>query len=279
MEVILGLPLTFGTIVTLVNLLTQAGFLIYDAYHVLENGQVDYRSRMSHRLADRCSAISEMLQGVDHNVFTTNLGRKMVQTLIDSLAWCQKYDRKIIVKRVLNSQNYRKKFKMWHQAITQDFSDLAHTMSIIKQRPEIGQPTMVSTVNRHIPLGTSSVMQLTSSDHSLTICTPRFPFGVPNALALDLSKVHPLINSNHSNAAENIGHNITESNPLANSFDHIAHQSTSSVDSNHRFLESILNDGVGQPCRQYLQDSRDSSSQNLPLKRSLPRQPHSEWRF
>lgn len=130
MALVLGIPLTITTLTTLIRLLSTGGHVVYDTYGVTEGGINTIKSTPSRRLLDRCAAIAEMLQGVDHNIIITNMGRKLVQTLVDCIAWCHNYDKKYKLTKIFLSNGHRKKFKDCHSAITQDFSDIAHTMSI-----------------------------------------------------------------------------------------------------------------------------------------------------
>jgi D-ribose pyranose/furanose isomerase RbsD len=127
---LLGIPLTIATLTTLIRILSTGGHVIYDTYGVTSGGIGTIKSTPSKRLLDRCAAIAEMLQGVDNNIIITNMGRKLVQTLVDSIAWAHKYDKKSKITKILFSSGHRNKFKECHQSITQDFSDIGHTMSI-----------------------------------------------------------------------------------------------------------------------------------------------------
>jgi len=130
LALLLGIPLTITTLTTLIRILSTGGHVIHDTYGVTSGGIGTIKSAPSKRLLDRCAAISEMLQGVDHNIIITNMGRKLVQTLVDCIAWGHKYDKKSKISKILFSSGHRDKFKECHEAITQDFSDIAHTMSI-----------------------------------------------------------------------------------------------------------------------------------------------------
>lgn len=130
MALVLGIPLTIATLTTLIKLLSSGGHVIHDTYGVTEQGISTIRSKPSKYLLDRCSIIAEILQGVDHNILITNLGRKIVQTLVDCMAWAHEYDKKYRIAKIIFSGGHRSRFKECHQAITQDLSDIAHTIII-----------------------------------------------------------------------------------------------------------------------------------------------------
>lgn len=130
MALVLGIPLSISAIMTLSKILSSAGFTIYNVYDITNDGLESIKCQMSRRLADRSSAIAEILQHCERHILLTNLGRKMVQTLIDSIQWSYRYQKKNKLKKIINNFKYEEKFKWYHDAISQDMSDIAHTMQI-----------------------------------------------------------------------------------------------------------------------------------------------------
>lgn len=134
MALLLGIPVTISTLNTLIKLISTSGHVIHDAYGVTQDGITTMKSSPSRRLVDRCSAISEILQGIDHNILISNMGRKLVQTLVDCIAWAKKYDEKYKISKIIMNKSHKSKFKECHLAITQDFADISNTLVISSSR-------------------------------------------------------------------------------------------------------------------------------------------------
>ena len=64
------------------------------------------------------------------------------------MTWASEYEKKRKIEKILFSSGHREKFKDCHQAITQDLSDIAHTMAISSYHPD----NEINIVNKEINL-------------------------------------------------------------------------------------------------------------------------------
>lgn len=132
---VFGIPISLGTIAALVSIVSGAGMVINISYDLANSGIEYLRSNTSIKLTNRCAIIAEILQSVDPGIIVTPVGRKLVQTLVDCIEWSKKYDKKTRIKKIFYYEKYHKRFAEYHNNLTQDLSDIAHSIEIINFKP------------------------------------------------------------------------------------------------------------------------------------------------
>lgn len=139
--------LAYPLVQTLASTMIQSGFMIYNTYCLVEAGMKTIKSKPAKKLADRAAAIAETLQGVDQNILLTSLGQRIVQTLVDSIAWALEYCKKNKLSKIIGNSGYVIKFRCYHTHITRDFSDIAHGIIIKTYEPKVKLKRMNRTFN------------------------------------------------------------------------------------------------------------------------------------
>lgn len=135
------LPISLGA---LISILSVSGRLIYGAAEITSNGIGSINSKHSHTLVKRCSEIVEDLQQMDHKILGTGRAQTVVQTVINSLNWAKKYEKKKIIIKIIFSNKYEKKFKDHHEYLTQYFNDLVLSTLLTRTYPDIPSPKISS---------------------------------------------------------------------------------------------------------------------------------------
>lgn len=127
---VLGIPITISTLSTVVKVLSKGGSIAYSSYGVTKAGLNTVKSKPSRYLLERCSAIAELLQKIEYAVLATNLGLKLVETLVEAVVWSYEYDKKYKLTKILLSSSHNRKFQEYHDAISQDYCDITNSVII-----------------------------------------------------------------------------------------------------------------------------------------------------
>jgi hypothetical protein len=127
-----SIPVIISTLSAVIGLSMAGGNAIYYTHNLISGKEVRLNSRHSILLADRANTIAGILQKVNPDIIVSNFGRRMIQTLVDSLEWAYKYNGKSKIKKVFKSSKYRFIFTTYHKAITRDMGDLSRALNIGK---------------------------------------------------------------------------------------------------------------------------------------------------
>lgn len=132
----MSLPVTI-TLGTLISLLGAAGHVIYGTIDFTSSGidGVNEGNSMSKKLIDRCSEMIKDFEQIDKKILITGRGARIIQEVVCSLDWAQKYDRKMKITKLLFNNSYKKKFMMCHIKLTIYYNELVASKFLTKYFP------------------------------------------------------------------------------------------------------------------------------------------------
>lgn len=144
----LALPISLGTLGTLITIITLSGQIIYGATNITSEGINSIRCKRSLALVERCSEIVEDLQQMDHHILKTGRSHRLVQTVVNSLNWASKYDNKWLLNKFMFGGRYDKKFYKCHEKLSLYFDDLVLSILLTRVFPDI--PSPISSVENKV---------------------------------------------------------------------------------------------------------------------------------
>ena len=97
---------------------------------IMSGKNTDLNSKQSILLMERANSVGNVLKSVHPDILTRPIGHRIIQTLIDSMGWAIKYNKKHKIKKIFKFEKYRHLFRTYHRALSRDLADLSDMLTI-----------------------------------------------------------------------------------------------------------------------------------------------------
>lgn len=114
---------------TVISILISSGKVIYNVGSLLKDGVEHVRSEEGLSLIVRCRSILDTLENVDKKFVTTTKTQVLVQTIVNSLNWANRYEAMSMPRKVLFHKTYKEAFHDYHAELSKYYVDFS--MSVL----------------------------------------------------------------------------------------------------------------------------------------------------